>query len=421
MSANLKRVCGGRKVAGAPGARGMSTDDLKKFIQEDAPAFVQDHFTRLQKKDRASLCKLLNTFPAGRNLLKSSRSPDKPKANANNSNSGSNNSASNRGNNSNSEKDGVNYGELENMFGNVSRTSYSRPSRKQDKDPLGGKMRLQRGENARLKARLRRMKTNGTLPSFGTRENLLKFMFLKRPQNVSKSAKPCMTCSDKTSPNMLKFEGSGSNATARIPTRPNVLKRKMAKIVKKRKTASKGSLKPSFSMFNFTAPAPRNVVRSVTAKKNEAKKNGTKYTPRAGERIAKRLTGGTYVRTNENRAKEARNRKNARELQKRRQKRERSPSKSANNLANALKELKVSSPSKSANNLTNAITKLKVSSSPNKKRARPGNVSPNTMAKIMAQLATLKPVNERGPRGSSGTYAATAGGRLTSIKNLMKR
>jgi hypothetical protein len=217
---------------------------------------------------------------------------------------------------------------------------------------------------------------------------------------------------------MLKFAtGRKNNATARIPTRPNVLKRKTAKIVKKRKSPSKGSPKPSFSML-APAPAPRNVVRGVTAKKNEAKKNGTKYTPRAGERIAKRLTGGTYVRTNENRDREKRNRKNAKELQIRRQE-----NAELNNLMSKLNigKKRTRSPSKSANNLANAMTKLKVSSSPNKKRARPGNVSPNTIAKIMAQLATLRPVNERGQRGSSGTYAATAGGRLTSIKNLMKR
>lgn len=109
MNANLKQSCGMRKVTGADGARGMSTDDLKKFIQGNAPAIVKEQFSRLQKKDRASMCKLLKTFAAGKKLL--GISSPKPSRNGNSNSNSGNNRMSDKGNNSNSDKE-VNYGSL---------------------------------------------------------------------------------------------------------------------------------------------------------------------------------------------------------------------------------------------------------------------------------------------------------------------
>lgn len=377
MNANLIQLCGKRQVKGAGGARGMSLPSLREYLDSTkVPAFVKAQFTLLKNKDRPALCKLLKTFAAGRELL--GYSSPKPSRNGNN-NSG-NNRMSDSGNNSNSD-----------MFGNARITGYVRPSRTKAKDPFGGKMRLPPGENARLKARMRKMAKKGTLPSFNNRESLLKFMYLTRPQNVRKTKRPCTACGAKA-PTAMKFKKtSGGNSTARIRTQPN--KPGISRRTKKRRATKAVSPRPAFNMLR-PAAAPRNVVRGVTAKKNKAKNNGTRYRPTAGERIAKRLTGGSFNRTNDNRAKEARNRKTAKALQARREKNS-GLNKSMSKLTIGKKRSR--SP---VSNLATVMNKLDITAS-TPKRTRGENVTPETLAMIMANLATLRSVNESGQRGSS--------------------
>ena len=86
MNKNLHKLIGTKMISGNKGVRGMKTDEMKKFIKKHAA----DKLTRVQKKDRMTLGRIMSEFKEGRNKLEEGRnSPKKsasPKKNTNNAN-----------------------------------------------------------------------------------------------------------------------------------------------------------------------------------------------------------------------------------------------------------------------------------------------------------------------------------------------
>ena len=83
MNKNLHKLIGTKMKSGNKGVRGMKTDEMIKFIKKHAA----NKLTRVQKKDRMTLGRIMSEFKEGRNKLEEGRnSPKKsasPKKNAN--------------------------------------------------------------------------------------------------------------------------------------------------------------------------------------------------------------------------------------------------------------------------------------------------------------------------------------------------
>jgi hypothetical protein len=86
MNQNLHKLIGTKMKSGNKGVKGMSIKNMETFIKKHAA----DKLTRVQKKDRMTLGRIMSEFKEGRNKLEEGRnSPKKsasPKKNTNNSN-----------------------------------------------------------------------------------------------------------------------------------------------------------------------------------------------------------------------------------------------------------------------------------------------------------------------------------------------
>ena len=248
---NVERLCGKRAVKGKPGTQGMGNEEIKDFIMKKAPADVKTAFARLQKKDRASMCKLLSQFDEGRKLLASSEPPKK----ANTPPKKTNiellfNEAKKRasppkreswanlaegapmmmnedefaelGNiQEGEEREGGNY---ENEpFGNLPLQPYVRPPRTKEKDPLRGNVKLSKRQKVMVRRELEKAKKGGKLPALKTAEEQLKFVMLKTPADMAARAKARAPVSRITKPTKVMTFPSTNNTgpTSRIPTRPS--------------------------------------------------------------------------------------------------------------------------------------------------------------------------------------------------------
>ena len=246
---NVESLCGKRAVKGKPGTQGMSNDEIKKFIMDKAPEEVRKEFSRLQKKDRASMCKLLKKFEAGEKLLaasNTSKKPNKPakktdieimfeQAKAANKNSKKRSWANianddmfgveaeegELGNVENDEKEGGDYADEEEMVPEFGRMYIPR-SRVKERDPLAGNVKLSKKQQVMVRRKLAKAQKEGKLPNLKTAEEQLKFVMLMKPGNVPKAAARRMA---PARPPMgptkrMRFNVGNNKATARIPTRP---------------------------------------------------------------------------------------------------------------------------------------------------------------------------------------------------------
>ncbi len=444
MNANLVEACGKRKVAGATGVKGMSTKEILEFIQAKGTNIVREQLTRLQKKDRASLCRLLKTFSNGKRVLgMNAKKTAAPRARVSNSNSGSN-SGSNRGNNAinnaNNSQGEVNYANLENMFGNA-RISYSRPSRRKEKDPFSGKMRLNARSQGHVKAKLRAMKNKGKLPEFKTREQLLKHVFTSEPKKVKRvprKSHPTKKIS------MLKIpKKAGNNATARKPTRParrvmsELTHPSISKAVMKRIKERAGNNNALFNRMVKTEEAlldlenspvmpmppvsmlaPAKSARNVVRAAKEKKKTNKTYKLKAGERIAKRMSQKAYANAARRRGVSGLNAKKGGDRS--------APSSNSNSNTstdpnmNAYKPNfgKVNSGNEANKVLNEVLASVEKKASTGVTKTRSNNISPTLLAKIMKDLDVLRPVNY-GIRGARSSIVK--GASKTSVKNLMAK
>lgn len=86
MNQNLHKLIGTKMKSGNKGVRGMSIKNMETFIKKHAA----NKLTRVQKKDRMTLGRIMSEFKEGRNKLEEGRnSPKKsasPKKNTNNAN-----------------------------------------------------------------------------------------------------------------------------------------------------------------------------------------------------------------------------------------------------------------------------------------------------------------------------------------------
>ena len=247
---NVERLCGKRAVKGKPGTQGMSNEEIKDFIMKKAPVDVKTEFSRLQKKDRSSMCKLLSRFEEGRKLLAASEPPKKantpPKktniermfneakkrASPPNKQSWANmveesqmmneNEFAELGNiEEDEEREGGNY---ENEpFGNLPLQPYVRPSRKKEKDPLRGNVKLSKRQKVMVRRELEKAKKGGKLPELRTAEEQLKFVMLKTPADMAARAKAMAPATRFTKPTKVMTFPSIKNTgpTSRIPTKPS--------------------------------------------------------------------------------------------------------------------------------------------------------------------------------------------------------
>lgn len=451
MNANLVEACGKKKVAGAAGVKGMSREEILQFIQARGNNNVHENLKRLQKKDRASLCRLLKTFSNGKRILgmNAPRAPGAPgprapgpRARVSNSNSGSN-SGRNRGNNAvnnaNNSQGEVNYAKLENMFGNA-RIQYSRPSRRKEKDPLSGKMRLSARLEGSTKAKLRAMAKKGKLPEFKTREQLLKYVFTSEPKKVKRvprKSRPTKKVS------MLKIpKTAGNNATARKPTRP--AKRVLSELT--HPTVGKAFMKrikelaPNKAFFNRmvkaeearldlenspTMPMPpismlppaktaRNVVRAAKAKK---KANKT-YKLKAGERVATTLVRKARAERERKKGVSGLNAKKGRMSASNSNSNSNSNTSTDPNMSAYKPNFGKANSGNEANKVLNEVlASVEKKASTGVTKTRSNNISPTLLAKIMKDLDVLRPVNY-GSRGARSSIVK--GASKTSVRNLMR-
>lgn len=248
---NVERLCGKRAVKGKPGTQGMSNDEIKDFIMKKAPADVKTEFSRLQKKDRSSMCKLLSKFEEGQKLLAASEPPKKANTPPKKTNiellfneamkrasppkkrSWANiaegapmmneNEFAELGNiEEGEEREGGNY---ENEpFGNLPLQPYVRPSRTKEKDPLRGNVKLSKRQKVMVRRELEKAKKGGKLPELKTAEEQLKFVMLRTPADMAARAKARAPATRFTKPTKVMTFPSTKNGgpTSRIPTKPSV-------------------------------------------------------------------------------------------------------------------------------------------------------------------------------------------------------
>lgn len=247
---NVERLCGKRAVKGKPGTQGMGNEEIKDFIMKKAPADVKTEFSRLQKKDRSSMCKLLSQFEEGQKLLAASEPPKKantppkktniellfneamkraspPKkrswANmAEESQLMNENEFAELGNiEEGEEREGGNY---ENEpFGNLPLQPYVRPSRTKEKDPLRGNVKLSKRQKVMVRRELEKAKKGGKLPELKTAEEQLKFVMLRTPADMAARAKARAPVTRFAKPtNVMTFPSKKNGGpTSRIPTKPS--------------------------------------------------------------------------------------------------------------------------------------------------------------------------------------------------------
>ena len=249
---NVDRLCGKRAVKGKPGTQGMDNENIKKFIMDKAPADVKTAFSRLQKKDRASMCQLLSQFEEGRKLLASSEPPKKAntpprKTNielmfeeAKKSTSPPKRSWANMAEEGDMMTNETEIAEMGNIeegeereggdyenepFGNLPLQPYVRPSRTKEKDPLKGNVKLGKRQKVMIRRELEKAKKAGKLPELKTAEEQLKFVLLKTPAEMAARAKARAPVRRTTKPIkvMTFLSTKNGGATQRIPTRPGEL------------------------------------------------------------------------------------------------------------------------------------------------------------------------------------------------------
>lgn len=250
---NVDRLCGKRAVKDKPGTQGMDNEKIKKFIVDKAPADVKTAFSRLQKKDRASMCKILSQFEEGRKLLaasepvKKANTPPKktnielmfeeakkraspPKRSwANMAEEGemmmmNEPEFAELGNiEEGGEREGGDY--EEEVYGNLPLQPYVRPPRTKEKDPLRGDVKLGKRQKVMIRRELEKAKKAGKLPELKTAEEQLKFVMLKTPAEMAARAKARAPVRRATKPTQVMTFASTKNAgpTQRIPTRPGEL------------------------------------------------------------------------------------------------------------------------------------------------------------------------------------------------------
>ncbi len=250
---NVERLCGKRAVKGKPGTQGMGNDEIKKFIMDKAPADLKKEFSRVQKKDRSTMCKFLSRFEEGVKLLQSSEPPKKANTPPKKTNiellfneamkrasppkekrSWANMTEQNMFRNEpelaelgniveGEEREGGNY---ENEpFGNLPLQPYVRPPRTKEKDPLRGNVKLSKRQKVMVRRELNKAKKGGKLPELKTAEEQLKFVMLKTPAEMAARARTRAPVRRFTKPTPVMTFPSTNNGgpTSRIPTRPGKL------------------------------------------------------------------------------------------------------------------------------------------------------------------------------------------------------
>ena len=259
---NITFLCGSKAVAGKPGTRGMTTAQIKKFIETRAPASIKNRYNTMQAKEktRGGLCRVLSTFREGIDLLKSS-TPADPRQNAKKvfNNVKRNNKPITRNRVPFVEEnlvfaENLNVGRAVGgsnnlVFGNANIATYIRPNRKKNVDPFAtGKLSAKM--KGKIRAKLQRMKRLGKLPNFKSNRNIALFTFTEAPNrkntpkispnrvnmtrsfvrgnsNMAPGPAPGLMApminKRYSNRNMFAPVGNRNSASARIPTRSNLV------------------------------------------------------------------------------------------------------------------------------------------------------------------------------------------------------